>query len=134
MRTHRRLKRASKIGSYPLNITQQEVKINMNETLEKAIAAIEAQQPEERSAVWMVGEQLKDILREEPKYAALILTDLENKSMSITECEKQIHAFADKHKKGNFACVIPTESDRIIREFYGLPQRGAGTIDLTDFM
>ena len=34
--------------------------------------------------------------------------------------EKKIKDFADKNKTGSFACVIPSEAERIIREFYGL--------------
>lgn len=92
--------------------------------VEKAIAAIEEQQAKvkARSAPWMVGEQLKDICRHEPACAELIAEDLEVKEMSITEAEKKIKAFADKNKTGNFACVTPMEADRILREFYGLPE------------
>ena len=90
----------------------------------KAIAAIEKQQAEvkARSPQWMVGEQLKDICRREPKSAELIAQDLTVKEMSITEAEKKIKAFADKHKTGNFACVTPIEAEKILREFYGLPE------------
>ena len=92
--------------------------------VEKAIAVIGAQQAEvkARSAQWMVGEQLKDICRHEPGCAELIYQDLQVKEMSITETEKKIKAFADKNKTGNFACVTPMEADRILREFYGLPE------------
>ena len=91
--------------------------------MEQAIAAIEAQQKEvkERRPQWMVGEQLKDICRREPASAELIAQDLTVKEMSITEAEKKIKAFADKHKTGNFACVTPMEAEKILREFYGLP-------------
>ena len=94
--------------------------------LDKAVAAIEAQQAKvaARSAPWMVGEQLKDICRREPASAELIAQDLENEQMSITEAEKKIKAFADKHKTGNFACVTPIEAEKILREFYGLPETG----------
>ena len=93
--------------------------------VEKAIAAIEEQQAEvkARSPQRMVGEQLKDICRHEPGCAELIYQDLQVKEMSITEVEKKIKAFADKNKTGNFACVTPMEADRILREFYGLPER-----------
>ena len=93
--------------------------------VEKAIAAIEEQQAgvKARSAQWMLGEQLKDICRHEPGCAELIVEDLQVKEMSITEAEKKIKAFADKNKTGNFACVTPMEADRILREFYGLPER-----------
>ena len=94
-----------------------------------AIRAIEAQQAKEnpRSPQWMVGEQLKDICRREPQSAELIAQDLEKGSMSITEAEKKIKAYADKHKTGSFSCVTPIEADRILREFYGLPEPGAAS-------
>lgn len=93
-------------------------------SLEIALEKITAQQPKERTPVWMVGEQLKDILRAEPSLAELVAQDLDVAEMSLAECEKKIKAFADQHKTGNFSCVIPSEVERIIREFYGLPARG----------
>ena len=111
---------------------------------EEAIRAIEAQQAavKERSPQWMVGEQLKDICRREPRSAELLAQDLAVEDMSITKAEQKIKAFADKHKTGNFACVTPVEADRILREFYGLPAAGepvqtinaGGVIDLADFL
>lgn len=113
---------------------------------DQAIHAIEEQQRKvkERSAPWMVGEQLKDICRREPKSAELICQDLQNESMSIVEAEKKIKAFADKNKTGNFACVTPMEADRILREFYGLPKEddaqaapapsGNAPINIMDFL
>ena len=91
---------------------------------EDAIRAIEAQQAKvkPRSPQWMVGEQLKDICKHEPKSAELIVQDLKVADMSITAAEKKIKAFADKNKTGNFSCVTPDEADRILREFYGLPK------------
>lgn len=93
-------------------------------SLQAALDKITAQQPKERTPVWMVGEQLKDILRGEPHLADIVAQDLDVKEMSLAECEKKIKAFADKHKTGSFSCVIPSEAERIIREFYGLPDRG----------
>ena len=93
-------------------------------SLEIALEKITAQQPKERTPVWMVGEQLKDILRAEPPLAELVAQDLDVAGMSLAECEKKIKAFADQHKTGSFSCVIPSEAERIIREFYGLPARG----------
>ena len=95
-------------------------------SLELALQKISAQQPKERIPVWMVGEQLKDILRAEPSLAELVAQDLDVKEMSLAACEKKIKAFADAHKTGNFACVIPSEAERIIRKFYGLPGGPAG--------
>lgn len=115
--------------------------------LEQAIAAIEKQQGKEGTAVWMAGEQLKDILRAEPQHAELIVQDMQNKTM-LADCEKKIKAFADKHKTGNFACVTPKAAEEIIRQHFGLPERGEapaavprpaepeahnGTVDLSAF-
>lgn len=104
---------------------------------------IAAQQPKERTAVWMVGEQLKDILQNEPHLQEIVLQDLENESMSIANCEKKIKAYADKHRVGNSSCTPPAEAERIIREFYGLSDApaaevapvagGAKIVNLADF-
>ncbi len=98
----------------------------MSNCINEAIRAIEAQQEKvkSRSPQWMVGEQLKDICRSEPASAELICQDLQVEKMSITEAEKKIKAFADAHKTGNFACVTPAEAEKILREFYGLPDGG----------
>ncbi len=98
----------------------------MTEYQEKAIAAIEAQQTklEEDSMPWLVGEQLKDICRMEPRSAELIAQDLEVKEMSIVAAEKKIKAFADGRKKNNSSGVSGRQSDRILREFYGLTSIG----------
>lgn len=113
--------------------------------ISSAIEAITAQQPKEENAVWMVGEQLKDMLRQEPHMAEIVLRDLEVPEMSLEHCEKKIKAWADQHKVGNFACVTPIRAEKIIREFYGLPERDVDPtashedrrsskfIDLTDF-
>ena len=81
---------------------------------------ISAQQGKERTPVWMVGEQLKEICEREPRSAELVAQDLDVPEMSLAHCEKKIKAFADAHKTGSFACVVPLEAERIIREFYGL--------------
>lgn len=99
----------------------------MSNYINEAIRAIEAQQEKvkPRSPQWMVGEQLKDICRSEPASAELICQDLQVEKMSITEAEKKIKAFADAHKTSNFACATPMEAEKILREFYGLPDGGA---------
>lgn len=89
-------------------------------SLQTALDKITAQQPKERTHVWMVGEQLKDMLRAEPHLADIVAQDLDVKEMSLSECERKIAAFARSHN----GCVIPSEAERIIREFYGLPARG----------
>lgn len=112
--------------------------------IDQAIALLNEQQSKvkERSGPWMVAEQLKDICRQEPDSAELIAQDLENPEMGIVQAEKKIKAFADAHKTGSFSCVTPAESDRILREFYGLGAAGAApsgrdapkVLNLADFL
>lgn len=117
-------------------------------TINEALEAIEAQQKdlEQGSAPWCVGEQLKDILRAEPAGVDLVAQDLAA-GMTLADCEKKIAAFAREHSKGKMGFCGPADSDRIIRQFFGLPAREAPliqeeppaparrrTIRLTDFM
>lgn len=110
--------------------------------LQEVIEKITLQQPGERTPVWMVGEQLKDILRAEPHLAELVARDLEVEGLSLAKCEGKIKEYADSHKTGSFSCVIPSEAERIIREFYGLPAQGGApevadghkVLSLADFL
>ena len=90
---------------------------------------IEVQQKgRENTDVWMVGEQLKDICRNDPSCATIVAEDLENKAMSIEAAAKKIKEYADSQKskqKGNCVCVPPNVAEGIIREFYGLPSSAA---------
>lgn len=93
----------------------------MTEKQREAIGAIEKQQEGlKRGAVWMVGEQLKDICRREPHSAELLAEDLKNKDMGLKEAEKKIAARACANRQGNCGCVTPWEAEEILREFYGL--------------
>ena len=100
---------------------------------------IRSQQPKERTAVWMVGEQLADIIRHNLAAQEIVSRDLDTAGMSLADCEKKIKAYADKHKTGNFACVIPSEAERIIREFYGItetaskPEASGVVLNLEDY-
>lgn len=89
---------------------------------------IEAQQKgKEGTTVFMVGEQLKDICRADPACAEIVAQDLEQKEMSIEACEKKIKAHADKlakEKKLRSVGVSPAAAEKIIRQFYGLPEVG----------
>ena len=99
--------------------------------IQEAINKLREQQSKvkERSPQWMVAQQLMDLVRVEPQCGEILAQDLEVEAMSITEAEKKIKAFADAHKTGNFACVTSEESDRILREFYGLPPLPGGAGD-----
>lgn len=110
------------------------------------IAKIEAQQIglDEYEPAYQAGEQLKDICRSCPEQAELIFHDLDNPDMSIVKAEKKIREFADKHKKGNGACVPHKVADKILRDFYGLgasveapgqpKTKASEVIDLADFL
>ena len=89
--------------------------------IDEVIKQIEEQQKgQENTPPYYVGEQLKDIIRNNPQAAEIVGQDLKIKEMSIVECEKKINAYADKHKKNNFACVTPQQAEKIICEFYGI--------------
>lgn len=100
--------------------------------LEKAIEAIEKQQDKLKkfSMAHAVGEQLKDILRDQPTAAGIVLQDLANAGMEITDCEKKIAAYAREHREGSGGFCPPREADRIIREFYWIPARQAAAAPL----
>ena len=85
------------------------------------IKMIEEQQAgKEDTSPHYVGEQLKDIIRNNPQAAEIVGQDLKLKEMSIVECEKKIKKYADEHRKKNFAFVSPQQAEKIICEFYGI--------------
>lgn len=105
----------------------------------EAIKKIEEQQAKftKKDKQFWVAEQLKDICRSCPEQAELILKDLENKDMSISNAEKKIAEYA----RNNGGCCPGKESDKILREFYGLapaediPRKSdSGIISLEDFI
>lgn len=100
--------------------------------LQTTLDRIAAQQAtyKQGSAPWCVGEQLKDILRHQPEIAQLVANDLDHTGMSLADCEKKIAAFAKSNQKENVGYCGPADSDRIIREFYGLPVRGETPIPI----
>ena len=90
---------------------------------------IEAQQKgHENTDIWMVGQQLKDILLGDSSLEEIVDKDLDVKDLSLSNAAKKIKAWADeqnKKTKGSCVCVPPNVAEGIIREFYGLP--GSGT-------
>lgn len=102
----------------------------MNTNLQTVLNKINEQQKplQQGSAPWYVGEQLKDILRAQPEAAGLVSADLDQAGMGLADCEKKIAAFAQAHRQGSVGFCGPADSDRIIREFYGLPERGESPV------
>lgn len=113
---------------------------------EKVCDLIKAQQKgKEGTDVFAVGEQLAEMAWLEPVACELLVRDLELPNMGLVQAAAKIKAYADSHKKGNFAYVSPAQADKILREFYGIPAREegpagpsaeeeAGKIDLSDFL
>ena len=108
---------------------------------EQALEKLRAQQGqvERYSAPWMVAEQLMDLCRREPAHGELIAQDLDNPEMGIVMAAAQLQAYADAHHgKAKTYCITPAQAEEILRQFYGLPDRGtepaAGVVlDLADF-
>lgn len=94
------------------------------EEIKEAMALITEQQSkaEQFGPVYGVGEQLKDLIANDPAVAGLVAADLKQEGMSLADCEKKIKAWADQHHKKGMHCVFvpPMEAEKIIREFYGL--------------
>ena len=84
---------------------------------------ITAQQGEEGTQLFYLGEQLKDICRADPHAAELVDKDLDVKGMQLKDLGKKLDAVADeKHRKskGRIVVISPKEADGIIRDFFGL--------------
>lgn len=91
-------------------------------TVYEKIAA--QQNGHEDTEIWTVGQQLKDILRDDPALEEIVDKDMDVKEMSLVNAAKKIKDWADaQHKKTKRSrvCVTPEVAERIIREFYGLP-------------
>lgn len=88
----------------------------MSERLQEALDAITKLQPAAEGPVWMVGEQLKDMLRDVPALAGIVIEDLQADKDALKHCESKIREHARKHG----GCCIPKDADRIIREHFGL--------------
>jgi hypothetical protein len=88
----------------------------------------EQQQGKEFTDIFMVGEQIKDICRNNNQATELILADLNVFEMSIEKCAMEIKKEADrlhKEKKGSCICIPPDVAEGIIRHFYGIPEDSA---------
>ena len=93
----------------------------------KAIEEIKKQQSgKENSPAWMIGMQLIDMIKDEPAISGIVEEDLQNPDMSLDKCADAMRKHADEiHSKnrGSCVCITPAEAEKVIRKFYGLPDR-----------
>ena len=80
---------------------------------------VEKQQPPKRGPVWMVGEQIKDMLRGDPHGCRIVTEDLQAKPKALQEIEKQICQYA--RQNGN--CCCGSEAEKFIRNYFALPEQ-----------
>jgi hypothetical protein len=102
---------------------------------------------EEGEAGISASNRIKGVVLHDILSRIIVAEDLENTSMSIHECAKKNQENADKIRKqtrGKCVYVPQSEEERIIREFYGLPEAApkvkseqeqpkAATLDLFSF-
>lgn len=77
------------------------------------------------SIPYMIGEQLKDICRDEPACGAILLEDLQNPDMGLAAADKKLYEYGKSLCKGRSGVGIsPKAAEKVLREFYGLPEAG----------
>lgn len=92
------------------------------EELKKIIE--EQRKGHENKPMWMVGQQLLDMAAADPqKTLELLKQDLTVSGMGLKDAARALKAYADKHHRGNGGfCIPPHLSDKILRDFYKLPE------------
>ena len=95
------------------------------ENLESIIR--EQQKGKETSPEFMIGEQLLDMARNSPLTAELLEQDLAVPEMNLTAAAARLKKYADdNHKGAKCFCITPVVAERILREFYHLPEEQSG--------
>lgn len=106
----------------------------MNTKYEELLRKVSEQQKDkEFTDIFMVGEQIKDICRNNAKATELVAADLDVPEMSLERCASEIKKEADglhKEKKGSRICIPPNVAEGIIRKFYGIPEDDANSDDV----
>lgn len=78
------------------------------------------------SIPYMIGEQLKDICRRDPACEQILLEDLQNPDMGLAAADKKLYEYGKTLAKGRGGVGIsPRAAEKVLREFYGLPEAGA---------
>ena len=78
----------------------------------------------EDEPMWMVGQQLLDMAAADPqKTLELLKQDHTVSGMGLKDAAGALKAYADKKHKGRGGfCIPPHLSDKILRDFYKLPE------------
>ena len=113
------------------------------------ISMIKKQQGENHhNPTYMIGMQLIDMAHDDERIIQILVEDLQAESMSLGKCADAMKQHADEiHRKehGSYVCIPPDEAEKVIRKFYGLPEREAepaaaapepetGILSLEDFL
>lgn len=92
---------------------------------------------------YMIGSQLLDMASGDDEIIDLLIKDLYIEEMSLKGAAAMFQKYADnnygKHKS---FCITPEMSDKLLREFYGLPKRSiqkqsvkkSSFVDLSNFL
>ena len=78
----------------------------------------------ETEPLWMVGQQLLDMAADDPKKTLeLLKQELVVSGMGLKDAAGALQAYADNNHqgKGGF-CIPPHVADKILRDFYKLPE------------
>lgn len=107
----------------------------MSETIRK----IEHQQAgKEGTPAYMIGEQLKDIIRDNPAAEDIIGADLDIAEMNLDAAAAMLKKYADGHRKGAACfCITPDVAEKLLYGFYKIPEKSEAAsnfIDLASFL
>ncbi len=93
--------------------------------MKELIEIIEQQQKgHENEPIFMIGEQLKEIAAQEPLSCTLLKQDLTVEGMRLKDVAEKFQAYSDQnHKNAKCFCITPIVAEKLIREFYALPQK-----------
>lgn len=76
----------------------------------------------EDEPIFMIGEQLKEIASREPSIVEILERDLLVDGMGLAGAADHFKKYADQNrKKTKCFCIPPHVADKLLREFYGLP-------------
>ena len=78
----------------------------------------------ENEPLWMVGQQLMDMAERETTVLELLKQDLTVSGMELKDAKGALDSYANKHHgKSRCFCISPMLAEKILREFYKLPDR-----------